>query len=320
MENLLYAWEKFLSGKKDKNDVAAFQVKLMDNTFCLFQDLKNKTYIHGRYAAFNIADPKPRNIHKASVRDRLLHHLIYQEFYGYFDKKFIYDSYSCRINKGTHKAVRRFVELSRKVSWNNARTCFILKGDIKKFFANINHLTLENILKIYIIDQNILNLLSNIIRSFSLAKPGVGSPLGNLTSQIFVNIYMNEFDQFIKHKLKAKCYIRYCDDFVIFSENRDWLQNIIPTIQEFLQSHLGLELHQNKMFIKTIFSGMDFLGWKHFPTHRLLRSATKRRMMKRIQKNPKPETLASYFGLLKHGDTEKIKRLVWEEFLLRQDD
>ena len=201
IENLLFAWKEFLRGKRNKKDVQEFQLHLMDNILSLHNDLKNKTYIHGGYYAFNISDPKPRNIHKASVRDRLLHHAIYRILYPYFDKKFIYDSYSCRIDKGTHKAIIRFKSFARKVSLNNTRTAWVLKGDIRKFFANIDHIILKNIFQRYIIDANVLWLLDRLTSSFYTAnKKEVGLPLGNLTSQLFVNIYMNEFDQFIKEK------------------------------------------------------------------------------------------------------------------------
>jgi hypothetical protein len=124
-EKLLKAWQEFLRGKRNKKDVQEFQLHFMDNILSLHQDLKNKTYKHGGYYAFNISDPKPRQIHKAMVRDRLLHHLIYQEFYYYFDSKFIHDSYSCRLEKGTHKAINRFRDFSRKVSKNNTKTCWV---------------------------------------------------------------------------------------------------------------------------------------------------------------------------------------------------
>src|SRR6185437_5698634 len=123
-----------------------------------------------------------------------------------------------------------------------------------------------------------------------------GLPLGNLTSQFFCNIYMNEFDQFVKHKLKAKYYIRYADDFVFLSDDRHSLENLVSLISEFLEDHLKLHLHPNKVFIKTLASGVDFLGWVNFPHHSVLRSVTKRRMMKRIIKSPKNRTLQSYLG------------------------
>jgi hypothetical protein len=134
----------------------------------------------------------------------------------------------------------------------------------------------------------------------------IGLPLGNLTSQLLVNIYMNELDQFIKRKLKIKYYIRYADDFVIFHEDRNYLENLIPQIAEFLETELKLLLHPGKVFIQTIASGVDFLGWTHFPHQRTLRTATKWRMFRRLEREFKPAMMASYSGLLSHGDTHKI--------------
>ena len=122
LELLMTAWRAFLNGKKKRADVILFQSRLMDNLFLLYDDIEQKTYVHGGYRAFNISDPKPRSIHKAAVRDRLLHHLIYQELYRYFDSKFIYDSYSCRVEKGTHKAMYRFETFARIVSKNNTKS------------------------------------------------------------------------------------------------------------------------------------------------------------------------------------------------------
>ena len=172
IEKLLQAWQEFLRDKRHKKDIILFQAKLMDNIFGLYKDLKNKTYQHDDYIAFNISDPKPRNIHKATVKDRLLHHLIYQELYEYFDSKFIYDSYSCRKNKGTHRAMNRFRDFFRKVSRNNTHTCWVLKCDIKKFFANIDHDVLKAILSRGILDTDILWLFGQVIDSFS-TKPNV---------------------------------------------------------------------------------------------------------------------------------------------------
>ena len=281
----------------------------MDNIFSLYNDLKNKTYIHSSYKAFKINDPKPRDIHKATVRDRLLHHLIYNALYLYFDRKFIYDSYSCRVEKGTHKAIYRFENFIRKVSKNNTKTCWVLKCDIKKFFANIDHDILKSILEKYIKDEEIILLLSNVIDSFNInGKNKKGLPLGNLTSQLLVNVYMNEFDQFVKRKLKVKYYIRYADDFVILSEGKKYLENILEKMQEFLENDLKLTMHPDKVFIKTIASGVDFLGWVHFPNYRILRTSTKRRMFRNLEKNQKPETIASYSGMLKHGNGYKLEK------------
>lgn len=306
LENLVNAWQEFLRGKRGKPDMQEFSLRLMDNIFALHRDLLNHTYRHGGYQAFNISDSKPRNIHKASVRDRLLHHAIYRVLYPFFDRKFIADSFSCRIGKGTHKALARFRTFGYKVSKNNTKTCWVLKCDVRKFFANIDHEVLMDILKNHIQDESLLWLLDKVINSFPK-----GLPLGNLTSQLLVNVYMNEFDLFIKHKLRVRYYIRYADDFVILSGDKIYLENLIPEISWFLSEKLKLALHSRKVFIKILASGVDFLGWVNFPDHRVLRTATKKRMMKRISANPKPETLNSYLGLLKHGNTNKLKRKVY---------
>ncbi|OGZ79164.1 MAG: hypothetical protein A2358_04195 [Candidatus Staskawiczbacteria bacterium RIFOXYB1_FULL_37_44] len=308
VENLLEAWQEFLRGKRSKPDVQEFQLRLMDNIFDLHYSLKNNLYKHGGYQEFKINDPKPRTIHKASVRDRLLHHAVYRTLYPFFNKSFISDSFSCRNSKGTHKAINRFREFTNIVSKNNTRTCWILKCDIKKFFASVDQEILLRILEKHIRlsrdnqRQSILDLLNEIIFSF---KPN-GLPLGNLTSQLFANVYLNELDQFLKHKLKVKYYIRYADDFVIFSENKKYLENLIPQMQDFLQNELKLIIHPNKIFIKTLNSGMDYLGWINFFNFRILRTKTKKRMLNRIKENPKPEVVSSYMGMLKHGNGYKI--------------
>jgi len=136
-----------------------------------------------------------------------------------------------------------------------------------------------------------------------------GLPLGNLTSQLLVNIYMNEFDQFVKHGLKAKYYIRYADDFVFLAENKSWLEGLIPQIRDFLKERLRLELRPDKLFLKTLTSGVDFLGWVHFPDRRVLRTASKKRMMRRIVLHPTDGTIASYRGMLGHGNARKLEAM-----------
>ncbi|OGN14877.1 MAG: hypothetical protein A3J47_02655 [Candidatus Yanofskybacteria bacterium RIFCSPHIGHO2_02_FULL_43_22] len=309
LENLLLAWKEFITGKKKRKDVQEFERYLMGNIISLHDDLDNKIYAHSSYETFNISDPKPRHINKAKVRDRLLHHAIYRILYPFFDRTFISDSFSCRINKGTHRALNRFRQFEYKASRNHTKTCWILKCDIRKFFENIDHEILVEILKKYIPDKNILWLLERVIYSFSTA-PGRGLPLGNLTSQLFVNIYMNEFDQFVKHGLKVKHYIRYADDFVVFSHDKTWLEELLPRIADFLKERLKLQIHPDKIYLKTLASGVDFLGWVHFPDHRTLRTTTKRRMFKKIKENSKPETVNSYLGLLKHGNTFNLKHQV----------
>jgi len=306
VDNLLSAWGEFIKGKKNKSDVREFSQHLMLNILTLHQELTDGSYVHGGYHAFKINDPKPRDIHKATVRDRLLHHAIYRQLYPFFERTFVSDSYSCRKGKGTHRAMDRFRSFAYKESRNNTRTCWVLKCDIRKFFASVDHNILSSILHTYIEDEKIFRLLLDVIKSFSV-KGNKGLPLGNLTSQLLVNVYMNEFDQFAKHGLKAKYYIRYADDFVFLSRDRSWLESLIPHIEVFLRDRLQLDLHPKKVSIGTLATGIDFLGWVHFFDHRVLRTVTKRRMFRALQEKPKPATIVSYRGMLTHGNTHKLR-------------
>ena len=312
-----------MRGNRKKRDVQEFQHSLMDNTLALRHDLKAGTYRHGSYHAFKISDPKPRDIHKATVRDRLVHHAIYRQLYPFFDRTFIADSYSCREGKGTHKAMNRFRDFAYKVSKNHTRTCWVLKCDIRKFFASIDQAILLDIVSAYIPDKRINNLIAEVVCSFrsdmtlvsaatetSVIFPK-GLPLGNLTSQLLVNVYMNQFDQYVKHELKAKHYIRYADDFVILSHDRQLLASIERCIAIFLSERLKLDLHPDKVFIKTFDSGIDFLGWSHFHDHRVLRTSTKRRMLKRVagleERHP---SIQSYLGMLGHGNGRCLSKRI----------
>ncbi|MHB8860517.1 MAG: reverse transcriptase/maturase family protein [Minisyncoccota bacterium] len=279
----------------------------MRHILSLHADLASGTYHHGPYTHFKIADPKPRDIHKATVRDRLVHHALYRQLYPFFDRTFIPDSYSCRLGKGTHRAMNTFRHYAYRESKNHTKTVWVLKCDIRKFFASVDHQILIAILRRHLPDERTMVLLQNIIESFRSTAPGKGLPLGNLTSQLLVNIYMNEFDQFVKYTLKATCYVRYSDDFVILSRDRTWLQSLLPKIRDFLHDHLALELHPHKVSIETLASGIDFLGWVHFPGHRVLRTSTKKRMLKAVRRNPSEETIASYQGMLIHGNARKLR-------------
>ena len=310
IENLLVVWERFLRGKRHKKDVMMFRADLSANLTDLHFSLMNYSYIHGGYSAFNVSDPKPRNIHKATVRDRVLHHLIYKELYPYFEARFIYDSYSCRENKGVHRALNRFNYFAGKVSRNHSRTCYVLKCDIKKFFASVDHGVLMKILERYITDRDIIYLIGKVVSSFCSNRPGTGLPLGNLTSQLLVNIYMHEFDMYIKQELKVKYYIRYADDFIILADNREYLNSALLKITEFLVKELKLTLHEDKVYIKTYASGVDYLGWVHFPHHRQLRTATKRKVIRKMKNYSSKETINSYRGLLGHGDTYKLRKRI----------
>lgn len=315
IEHLFQSWNEFKIGKRNRKDVALFERALEDNLFNLYSELKNKTYKHRLYTAFNIYDPKFRHIHKAIVRDRIVHHALTSVIEPIFDRTFIYDSYSCRTNKGIHKAAKRLFSFIRKVSKNYSGSCFVLKLDIKKFFASVDHKILLGIVKQKIIDPDTLWLVGNIITSFSETR---GIPIGNLTSQIFANIYLNRLDQFIKHQLRKRFYIRYCDDFVIAETNKEALEQLVPKIAGFLETQLNLSLHEQKIVIRKYTQGIDFLGYVLLPHTILPRTKTKRRIFtklktkitqlneNRISQISFNQTLASYFGFLKHSKSYKL--------------
>ena len=326
IENLFQAWDEFKKGKRKRKDVQVFERSLEDNLFDLHLNLKNKTYQHSNYFAFYVQDPKLRHIHKARVQDRVVHHLLYKFLYQLFDKTFIFDSYSCRLNKGTHKGIKRVEYFVRKISKNHTQPCWALKLDIKKFFASIDHQVLLELLKQRIKDSDILWLLKNVIDSFhSESGEGKGIPLGNLTSQVFANIYMNELDQYIKHQLKIKYYIRYADDFVILTNSKKSLEKLVEPIAEFLKTSLKLELHPNKIIFRKLDWGIDFLGYVVLPHYILPRTKTKKRVFNKLKtKIDSPnfnQSLQSYLGYLGHANsfrlTQRLKNQIW---LWRSED
>jgi len=330
LENLFLAWDKFKSNKQKKRDVQQFEWRLEENIFKLHRDLKYKRYKHGKYASFYIQDPKQRHIHKATVRDRVLHHAVFSVLNSIFEPTFISNSLSCRIGKGTHKGIYILEKILLQTSSNTFKPCFALKCDIKKFFETVDHRILLNIICKRIKDDDVLKLLEEIVESFSSQYSTLfyqkGLPIGNLTSQLFANIYLNEFDQFIKHKLKIKHYIRYTDDFVIVANNKLYLENLIIPIRSFLSDKLALELHPKKVTIRKFHQGIDFLGYVVLSHHRLLRTKTRqhifRKLKKRvneykmdlISKQTLEQSLQSYLGVLSHANTYKLNNEIRNQF------
>jgi retron-type reverse transcriptase len=312
---LFLAWEEFRRGKMKKPDVQTFARRLEDNLFRLHEALARKTYQHGGYEAFWVHDPKRRHIHKAPVVDRVVHHLLYTYLYDIFDPMFIHDSYSCRLGKGTHKGVERLVMFTRKVSQNYTRSCWALQFDVQRFFASADHEILKELLRKKIHDENILWLLDEVIDSFhSEIGQGKGIPLGNLTSQVFANIYLHELDCFLKHTLKVHSYIRYADDGVVVSPSRTLLEELIKPIEDFLHTKLALKLHPRKLTIRKLSWGIDFLGYIVLPHYILPRTKTKRRLLKRIRAVGHNESayqmVQSYLGYLSHAKTYRLQTLV----------
>ncbi|TSC92681.1 MAG: hypothetical protein Athens101428_814 [Candidatus Berkelbacteria bacterium Athens1014_28] len=311
IENLLKAWAEFADGKKNRPDVMLFAQNLMSNILELNKDLNNFQYQHASYEQFNITDPKPRIIHKATVRDRLLHRAVYRVLYPLFDQTFIFDSYSCRENKGTHRAFFRLVDFSKRVSCNNTHVSWALKCDIRKFFHSIDQKILIKLLVQRIEDGRLMNLLKKLIESFECSL-GKGMPLGNLTSQLFANIYLDSLDKFVKHKLKVKYYLRYADDFILLTENRELLLEYLKNIESFLSEQLKLSLHPDKIILRKLNWGLDFVGYVAYPKFNLPRRRTVQRIFVKLEKIKVQKTeqfnrsLQSYLAHLKHVDTYKL--------------
>ena len=283
----------------------AFEYFLEDNLFALRDELLSGSYRHSPYEPFTIFDPKKRQIHKATVKDRVVHQALVNIVEPFFDSRFIDDSYSCRIGKGTHAAVERLRHFLAQASRNNTRTVYALKCDVQRFFASVDHRVLLSLLRRRILDEPTMRLLENIIGSFSMGEHR-GIPLGNLTSQLFANIYLNELDRYVKMTLREKRYLRYCDDFIILGEDRLALLNTAETINEFLNRELSLRLHPKKLFVRTWNQGIDFLGYVILPQATLVRTKTAKRMLRKVSE----DNLTSYMGVCSHADAHELERII----------
>jgi len=323
--NLLLAWKQFSRGKRKNPEVAKFELHLEHHIFTLHNVLIKKTYTPDPYVAFVVYDPKRRIIHKASVRDRVLHQALFQKLYPVFDIHFIHDSYSSRNGKGTHVGVQRLERACRKETKNWRAPAYALKCDVRKFFDSIDKNILQRLLFQKIDDPDIRWLIHKNLDSFETCT-GKGLPLGNVTSQLFANVYMNEFDQFIKHIIKAKYYFRYCDDFVIVFKDRDLLIEILPKITLFLKEWLLLDVHPYKTSLRKISQGIDFLGYVIRPYLKTVRTSTRRRIIRKLRQvkldvesgvitEEKYESVTqSFLGIVSRARDRKLERFLSKMF------
>ncbi len=291
-ENLLLAAKKAQKGKRMLAYVAYFNNNLENELLQLQKQLENKTYKPGSYSEHYIYEPKKRMISAAPYRDRVVHHALCNIIEPIFEKTFVFDNYANRKYKGTHAAVDRYREFAKKYT-------YVFKADIRKFFPSIVHTILKNEIRKKIACPNTLWLIDLIIDNSNLQEPvfwnfptddlftyanmRLGLPMGNLTSQFFANIYLNAFDHFVKENLKAKAYIRYVDDFVLFSNNKTELQHWKMQIISYLEKY-RLKLHPTKNRIYQTADGVQFLGFRIFPAFILLGKESKLRAIRRLTK------------------------------------
>ena len=340
LDTLFQAWDEFKKGKRKKIDVGFFERNLEDNIFQLHRELVTKTYKHASYTGFYITDPKVRHIHKAEVKDRIVHHALFKVLNPIFEPTFISDSFSCREGFGTHKGFKKLVSYARRVSKNYTRDRWVLKCDIRKFFDSVDHEVLLEIIERKIEDPDLIWLMRQIVKSYQFPPPRwtsangckagpckAGIPIGNLTSQLFANVYLNRLDQFVKHKLKAKHYVRYADDFIILHEDLGFLQDSIDKIKGFLEEELKLELHKSKTFLRKLSWGIDFVGYVALPFYQIVRTKTKKRLYRKIREKINlyksnrlsnetlTQSVQSYLGILKHANTynfeQELKNKIW---------
>lgn len=283
-ENLDLAFRKARKGKTLKNYVIEFENNLKENLHVLRTELLMQTYTPRPLTTFILRDPKTRKISKSDFRDRVIHHAICNIIEPSFEKKFIHDSFANRIGKGGLNAIKRFDFFKRKVSKNNKVKCFVLKADVKHYFPSVNHEVLLRLLENEIKDRDIISLIKIILKNHDSKTENKGMPLGNLTSQLFANIYLNELDQFVKHELKAKHYVRYVDDFVILHRNKEVLRKYELRINQFLIERLQLELHREKTKIILLSQGINFLGFKIFYHHKNLQRKNKNKFKNKLCK------------------------------------
>ena len=290
-------YQCYLNCRRKKRNTAnalRFEMNLEDNICKLEMELKTRTYQPARSVCFVAKKPKFREVFAADFRDRVVHHILIGYLEKIFEPIFIYDAWACRKNKGTQAAVKRLQKFSRSVTSNGTRQAFYLQLDIKSFFVNINKEILFNIIRRKTDNADILWLLERVLnndctknyvfkgnkrllklvpphKTLFNAAPHKGLPIGNLTSQFFANVYLNELDQFVKHILKARYYVRYVDDFVLMSCHKEQLDLWKREIEIFLRTNLDLDLNPKREKLRPVSDGIDFLGYIVRPDYMLVR-------------------------------------------------
>lgn len=332
-ENLYLASRRAMLGKRGKESCASFELDLEEELLQLREELLAGSYRPGPYREFTIYDRKPRKISAAPYRDRVVHHCLCRVIEPIFERTFIHDSYACRPGKGTHRAVLRFTEFARRYR-------YVLKTDIKRYFPAIDHEILVAKIEKKIKCRDTLRLIATIIASsnpqetvetyfpgdslFTPFERRRGIPIGNLTSQFFANVYLNDIDHYAKETLKCRAYIRYVDDITVFGDDKKRLWETKHLLEGFLAGE-RLTLHPAKTFVVPVTEGVDHLGYRIFPTHRLLRRVNVRRFTRTLTRfrnlyarraislGEIDRSVQSWLGHAGHADTRGLRRCLFEK-------
>ena len=319
-ENLCKAFYKAKKGKSTNPETIIYFFDLEKKLFQIQEELISKKYKTSEYRVFKVYEPKERVIKAVSFKDRIVHHALCNIVEPIFEPRFIFDSFACRKKKGTHKGLERIRRLVQGEFKN--KNGYALKCDVRKYFPSMDHKKLKKIIQKRIKDKEVIRLFNEIIDSDSSQfGKGKGIPIGNLTSQLFSNIYLNELDQFVKHKLRAKYYFRYVDDFLIFSESKQHLHICKYKIKKFLKT-IKLEIPSTKTNIFKINNGVDFVGYQIYPNYIRIRKSNIKKFVKRTRRLRKlflmgaihrmriESSIQSWVGYLSHADAHKICGLV----------
>jgi len=290
LENLFAASREAMRGKRSKLAVVRHFMEEEKEVVMLAQALREGTYRHGAYRYFTIHEPKKRLVAAAPFRDRVVHHAVVRMIEPFFDKGFIEDSFACRTGKGTHAALRRCAEFTKRYP-------YALKCDVTKYFPSIDHQILLGLLRRRVADERVMKLIEEILASHSdvierewngddlleVSLRPRGLPIGNLTSQFFANVYLNELDHYVKHGLRVRGYVRYVDDFILFDDNRMRLREYGQAIRSKLKE-LRLSINPDKYRLLPCRLGVDFVGFVCFANgRRKLRAANARAYQKKLK-------------------------------------
>jgi len=313
-DNLIVAAKKAMRGKTDNPSTARFHLNMEKEALELRAALLNGTYRPGPYDCFEIHDPKHRYICSVDIRDRVVHHAICNVLEPILERRFIFDSYACRVGKGTHRAVQRAQSFCRKRR-------YFLKTDVEKFFESIDHAVLKDLLRRKIKDPDLLRLMERIIdQPVPGYAPGKGLAIGNLTSQWWANFYLDPLDHFLKDDRGVKCYARYMDDAVLFADDKETLHLITADLRRFLSDRLKLRLKENATFIAPVTEGVPFLGFRIFPGlirlkrknvirfRRKFRAAERQILAGGIDEAPFISAANSLVGHIRHADTHRMRQ------------
>lgn len=304
MENLVLADSKARKGKSDQHGVVMHNKSRGCNIIALHNCLANKTYINSEYSTFTIFEPKERLIFRLPYYpDRIVHHAVMNILEPIFVQTFTADTYSCIKGKGIHAASYALRKSLKDISG----TTYCLKIDIKKFYPNIDHDILKSLLRRKIKDHDLLWLLDLIIDSAD------GLPIGNYLSQYFANFYLTYFDHWIKEDLREKHYLRYADDMILLSSSKQHLHQRLNDMRIYLKDRLKLEVKSNYQIFPVQVRGIDFVGYKSFHTHTIIRKSIKKRFARMMVLRRNKASEASYLGWFKHCKSKNLTRkLIYE--------